>query len=96
MDKCVHVVEKNFTDAWGNSYLEGEMVVQGYWYDILRRSSCTYIHRDDKLVAHVYSHLILTSKFSLPLTTHGVKGSYASYELDGNVIDIIFDTLDQV
>jgi hypothetical protein len=96
VDKCVHVVEENFTNAWGNSYLEGKMVVQGYWYNILILGSYTYIFRDDKLVAHVYSHLVLASKFSLPPTTHGIKCSYASYELDSSVINIIYDTLDQV
>jgi len=96
VDKCVHVVKENFIDVWGNSYLEGEMVVWGYWYDIVRPSSFTYILKDDKLVAHVYFHLVLISKFSLPFIVHKVKGNYASYELDGNVINIIFNTLDQV
>ncbi len=70
--------------------------MHGYWYNILMPSSYTYILRDDKLAAHVYFHLVLASKFSLPLTTHGGKDNYSSYELDGNVIDIIWDTLDQV
>jgi hypothetical protein len=96
VDKCVHGVKDNFIDAWGNSYLEGKTVVQGYSYDILRLGSCTYILRNDKPVAHVYSHLVLASKFFLPPTAHGIKGSYASYELDGYVINIIFDTFDQV
>ncbi len=52
--------------------------------------------RDDKHVAHVYSHLMLASKFSLPPIADGVKGNYASYELDGNVIDLIYEPLDQV
>jgi hypothetical protein len=39
VDKCVKVVESNFTDSWGNLYLEGEMVLRGYWYDILRPGS---------------------------------------------------------
>ncbi len=39
---------------------------------------------------------MLASKFSLPPIAHVVKGNYASYELDGNVIDLIFEALDQV
>jgi hypothetical protein len=96
VEKCVHGVKDNFIYASGNSYLEGEMVVQGYWYDIFKLGSCTYILKNDKPIAHVYSHLVLASKFSLPPIAHGIKGSYASYELDGSVIDIISDTLDQI
>jgi hypothetical protein len=39
---------------------------------------------------------MLASKFSLPPIADGVKGNYASYELDGNVIDLIYEPLDQV
>lgn len=52
--------------------------------------------RDDKLVAYVYSHSVLASKFSLPFTTHVMKGNYASYELDGNVINLTSKALDEV
>lgn len=68
----------------------------GYWYDILRLGSHTYILRNDKPIAHVYSHLVLVSKFFLLPIAHGIKGNYASYELDGSVIDIISDILNQV
>jgi hypothetical protein len=52
--------------------------------------------RDDKPIAYVYSHLVFAFKSSLPFTTHAMKGNYASYELDGNVINLIYEALDQV
>jgi hypothetical protein len=33
VDKLVHVVLESFTDAWGNSYVEGDVVLRGFWYD---------------------------------------------------------------
>jgi hypothetical protein len=53
VDKCVHVVEEDFTYDWGNFYLQGESVLNGYWYDILMLGSCFYMLRYDKLVAYV-------------------------------------------
>jgi hypothetical protein len=38
---------------------------------------------------HVFSNLVLTSKFSLPPTIHMVKGAYATYELSNDAISVI-------
>jgi hypothetical protein len=49
---------------------------------------------DDKLVAFVFSHLILASKkFMLP-NLHVVKGNYATYELTHDVEEVILEALD--
>jgi hypothetical protein len=44
----------------------------------------------------VYTHVVLTSKFSMPPTLHAVKGRFASYELKLDVKDIIEDALSAV
>jgi hypothetical protein len=41
----------------------------------------------------VYTHVVLTSKFSMPPTLYAVKDQFASYELKLNVKDIIEDAL---
>lgn len=35
VDKVVHSVEESFEDQWGNSYVEGDIVLRGYWYERL-------------------------------------------------------------
>jgi hypothetical protein len=42
----------------------------------------------------VFSHFILASKFSLPPTSHMVKGNYATYELKDDVTKIILEALE--
>jgi hypothetical protein len=61
VDKQVHIVEESFIDACDNTYLKGKMILRGYWYDILRLGSHTYVLRNDKPLAHVYSHLVSAS-----------------------------------
>ncbi len=58
--------------------------------------NCYYQLRDDKPLAFVFSHLVLVSKFSMPPTHHVVKGSYATYELTNEVINVILGTLEVV
>lgn len=91
IDKGVHVVDVAFTDDAGQEYLPGEMVMRGYWYEQSCPGSRTYHLRDDRPVAWVYSHLLLTGKFSMPPTLHSVKGSFPAYELQTDVLDIILD-----
>jgi hypothetical protein len=42
----------------------------------------------------VSSHLILAPKYYLSPTSHMVKGSYATYELNDDVIEIILEALE--
>jgi hypothetical protein len=81
VDEGVHMVQTSFINGWSNEYVEGDVVLRGFWYDKLFVSSQTYLLRDEKHVAYVFSHLILASKFSIPLTCHKIKGKYTSYEL---------------
>jgi hypothetical protein len=56
---------------------------------VLQSGSWTYFLQDNKPLAYVFNHLILTSKFSLPPTTHIVRGTYATYELSNEAISVI-------
>jgi hypothetical protein len=84
IDKGVHMVETSFTNGWTNEYVEGDVVLRGFWYDRLFANSRTYFLKDDKLIAYVFLHPILASKFSMPPTCHTIKGKYTSYELNGD------------
>jgi hypothetical protein len=64
--KPMYVVQEPFTDPDGNAYVPGDMVFNGFWYERLRQGSRTYLLRNDREASTVYSHIILTSKFSLP------------------------------
>jgi hypothetical protein len=52
--------------------------------------------RNNREQTLVYTHVVLTSKFSMPPTLHAVKGRFASYELKLDVKDIIEDALSAV
>jgi hypothetical protein len=44
----------------------------------------------------MFLHLILASKFSMPPTTHAMKGNYATYEHVNEVADIILGALEDL
>ncbi len=54
----------------------------------------TYLLRDDKPLAYVFNHLVITSKSSLPPTTHMVKGVHATYELSNDAISVIMAAIE--
>ncbi len=35
VDKMVHIVHESFKDEWGNSYVEGDVILRGYQYERL-------------------------------------------------------------
>jgi hypothetical protein len=45
--------------------------------------------RNDREPSTVYSHLVLTSKFSLPLIVHSIKNRLSGFELQVEVKEII-------
>ncbi len=56
---------------------------------MLQSGNRTYLLKDDKPFAYVFSHLVLAFEFSLPPTTHMVKRTYAAYELSNDAISVI-------
>jgi hypothetical protein len=79
-DKAKHNVTETFTDQYNNTYYEGDEVICGCWYDILRLGSLTYYFNDDAQPAYVYSNLVCATKFIMPPTSHNVRGNYATFE----------------
>ena len=79
--KPAHIVQEAFSDPEGNSYGPGDVVFGGSWYERLRLGSRTYLLRNDKEPCFVYSHLVLTAKFSLPPITHEIKSRFSRFEL---------------
>jgi hypothetical protein len=91
--KATHVVQEAFTDPDGNSYVLGDVVFSGLWYERLKDRSQTYLLRNDREPSSVYSHLVLTSKFSLPPIAHPIKGRFLGFELKPKVREIIDEAL---
>lgn len=71
-DKAKHIVKDNFVDSYGNTYYEGDEVIQNYYYDLLHPRNKTYFFNDDVEPAYIYSHLMCASKFGIPPTSHNV------------------------
>ena len=93
MTKGEHVNIATFTNHFGNDFVPGELLIQGYWFEQYQPNNRTYLLRDDRPFAYVYSHAVLLSDFCTPPTTHFVKGSFASYELRGPILDSIMASL---
>jgi hypothetical protein len=93
VDKGLHVVQTEFTDPSGSLYVHGDQVLRGYWYERLRPGSRTYWLRDDRPQSFVFSHLVIASKFSMVPTAHSVKGSFGSYEVKEDVLNIILNAV---
>jgi hypothetical protein len=91
--KPTYVVEDAFTNPDGNSYVPGNVVFNGFWYERLREGSRTYLLRNDREASTVYSHVILTSKFYLPPIQHLIKGRFSGYELKLEVKETIDEAL---
>jgi hypothetical protein len=91
--KPTYVVEDAFTDPVGNSYVPGDVVFNGFWYERLREGSRTYLLKNDREASTVYSHVILTSKFSLSPIQHLIKGRFSGYELKLEVKETIDEAL---
>jgi hypothetical protein len=87
--KGVHAVEEAFTDPDGNNYVLGDVVFSGLWYERLKEGSHTYLLRNDREPSTVYTHLVLTSKFSLPSIVHSIKNRLSGFELQVEVKEII-------
>ena len=91
--KPTHTVQESFIDVDRNNYGSGDVVFGGFWYERLREGSRTYLLRNDKEPSFVYSHVVLTAKFSLPPITHEIKSRFSGFELTLEVKEIIDEAL---
>jgi hypothetical protein len=92
-DRAIHIVQESFTDAWDNSFVVGDVVIRGYYYECMQEGSRSYFLSTNKPQAYLFAHLVLASKFSMPPTQHVVKGSHVIYELRHDVLCLISDAL---
>ena len=86
---ATRTLQDSFTDPEGNGYGPRDVIFLGFWYERLKEGSRTYLLRNNKELSSVYSHLLLTSKFSLPPISHPVKSRFAGFELKLDVKEII-------
>ena len=91
--KATYIVEEAFTDPDENTYVPGDVVFDGIWYERLKEGSRTYLLRNDREPSTVYSHVVLTSKFSLPPIAHPIKSRLSGFELKVDVKEIIDEAL---
>jgi hypothetical protein len=89
----VHMVKKHFTDGWGHEWFEGGYILQGLRYERLCPHNRSYYLLGESPPTYVYSHLVVASKFTMPPTTHAVRGSLCTYELSSEVLVIIHESI---
>ncbi len=94
VDKTIHIMQESFKDRLGNSYIEGDVVLRGYWFERHQVGSHIYVFRNDKPLAYVFSHLIIASKFIMPPIIHFIKGNYVTHELRYDVLSCIIDVVE--
>jgi hypothetical protein len=87
-------VVTSFKNVDSEKWTKGDIVVRGFWYWQLQPRSHSYTPCDDKVVAFVFFHLILASKFSMPPTLHVVKGKYDTYDLTHDVQKVTLEAFD--
>jgi hypothetical protein len=68
-------------------------VVKGYWYERLQLGNRLYQLRNDKPLAFFFTNLVLTSKFSMLVSIHFVKGRYVTYEFTNEMAEVIMEAL---
>ncbi len=56
--------------------------------------SWTYYLNENSPPPWVYSHLVIASKFPMPLTVHVLRSNFATYELLEKVLGIIEEGLE--
>jgi hypothetical protein len=67
-DKSLRMCEQTFEDNWGNTWYQGDMILQGVWYDKVSHQqgiNISYRLLIDSRPTYVYSHLVVTSKFPM-------------------------------
>jgi hypothetical protein len=88
-EKPKNMVTKTFNVAYKNTYYEGNSVIQGWYYELIRPQNMTYYFNDNGQHAYVYSHIVCASKFAMPPTLHTIKGNYPTFELPNDTLQLI-------
>jgi hypothetical protein len=76
-----------FKDAWGNSYVEGDVIIKGFGMIGSKQVVILMLFEMTNLHLHLFS-------FAMPPTTHSMKGSYMKYEFKVEVLECIIDVIE--
>jgi hypothetical protein len=55
-----------------------------------------YYFNDEVEPAYIYSHLVCASKFTMPPTSHNIHGSYPTFELLIETLQLIEEALEDL
>ena len=73
--ETLHVVEESTKeDSWGQMVYHGEQIVIGTYNKQKGKKGTSFIREDPNRPALIYSHLVLASKFQMPVAMHRQKG----------------------
>jgi hypothetical protein len=92
-DKPLFTCKENFQDGWGNDWEARDWLLRSYWYHRKRKNSQTFVLLDTSPFAFCYSHLVLCTKFAMPLSAHKCKSSLPTYTLECKVEETILQGL---
>jgi hypothetical protein len=87
---------ETFINAYKNTYYERDFVICGHYYDSIWPGNRIYYFNDEAKHAYIYSHLVCASKFAMPPTSHNVCGSYPTFELQNETLQLIEETLEDL
>jgi len=90
------MVTKTFIDAYRHTYYEGDSVIQGRYYELIQPRSKTYYFNDSGQPSYVYSHIVCTSNFAMPPTSHTVKENYPTFELPNDTLQLIIKSFEDI
>lgn len=61
-------------DSWGQRVYQGEQIVIGTYYKQKGHSDDSYVREDPCRPAYIYSHLVVATRFDMPIAKHRQKG----------------------
>ena len=73
--ETLHVVqEATKEDSWRQTVYQGKQIVIDTYYRQKGKKVTSFVHKDPSRHALIYSHLVLASKFQMPVALHRQKG----------------------
>jgi hypothetical protein len=91
-DIPIHIVVETFTYA----YINKDFIICGHYYNLIWPRNRSYHFNDEVKLAYIYSHLMCASKFAMPPTSHNVHGSYPTFELQNETLQLIEEALEDL
>ena len=73
--ETLHAVEEAMKeDSWDQTIYRGEQIVIGTYYKQKEKNLTSFIRKGPNHPTFIYSHLVLASKFPMPVAMHRQKG----------------------